>query len=214
MRPTVKSALVTAVTAVALLSGCNNQPVEIAKVHHRSHFSPPEVPAPLWPADVFDQSRAKDRFVAALTARDRQDWAKARDAAEAGLKLWPVDIDGWEILIAACEAQGDESCLRYATFFHAKLLGLNGLPMRTATLGFQNVAENEVGQHTDNFTYDRKTLDMATRLWVFCSQHDTIRHPTDEPTEQAFDETYPYVPVLLVIGVGAGVLTTLKSVAK
>ena len=208
----VKSALISAVTAVALLSGCSDQPVEIAKAHHRSHFSPPEVPPPLWPADVFDQAKAKDQFVAALGAKDN--WVKARAAAEAGLALWPVDIDGWEILIAACDAQEDAACQHYANFFHAKLIGLNGLPMRTATLGFQNISENEVGQHTDNFTYDRKTLDMATRLWVFCSQHDTIRHPTDEPTEEAFDQTYPYVPVLIVIGVGAGILTGIKSVAK
>ena len=209
----MKSALISAVTAVALLTGCNDQ-VEIAKVHHRTHFSPPEVPPPLWPADVFNEAKAKDQFVIALTAKDKQDWAQARAAAEAGLALWPVDIDGWEILIAACEAQDDVACQHYATFFHAKLLALNGLPMRSATLGFQNVAENQIGQHTDNFTYDKRTLDMATRLWVFCSQHDTIRHPTDEPTEQSFDQTYPYVPVLLVIGVGAGVLTAIKSVAK
>jgi hypothetical protein len=209
----VKSVLISAVTAVALLSGCNDT-VEVAKVHHRNHFSPPQVPPPLWPSDVFDEAKAKDQFVTAFEAKDKGDWAKARAAAEAGLAFWPVDIDGWEVLMAACDAQEDEACKRYATFFHAKLLALNGLPMRSATLGFQNIAENQVGQHTDNFTYDKKTLDMATRLWVFCSQHDTIRHPTDEPTEQAFDEAYPYVPVLLVIGVGAGVLTAIKSVAK
>ena len=209
----MKSVLISAVTAVALLSGCNDT-VEVAKVHHRNHFSPPQVPPPLWPADVFDEAKAKDQFVAAFEARDRGDWTKARAAAEAGLALWPVDIDGWEVLMAACDEQADVACQKYASFFHAKLLALNGLPMRAATLGFQNVAENQVGQHTDNFTYDKKTLDMATRLWVFCSQHDTIRHPTDEPMEQTFDQTYPYVPVLLVIGVGAGVLTAIKSVAK
>ncbi len=210
----MKSALVTAVTALALLSGCNNDPVEIAKVHHRNHFSPPEVPPPLWPADIFDEAKAKAQFDIARAARDKEDWTQARAAAEAGLALWPIDLEAWETLMAACDAQDDLACQHYATFYHAKLIALNGLPMRAATLGFQTISENEVGQHTDNFTYDRKTLDMATRLWVFCSQHDTIRHPTDEPTEEAFDEAYPYVPVLIVIGVGAGVLTGIKSVAK
>jgi len=213
MRPTVKSAFISALTAVALLSACSDR-VEIAKVHHHKHFSPPEVLPPLWPSDRFDEARARSQFETALIAKDKGDWARARDAAEAGLALWPIDIEGWETLLAACDAQADIACQHYATFFHAKLVGLNGLPMRAATLGFQTVAENEVGQHVDNFVYDQKTLDMATRLWVFCSQHDTIRHPTDEPTEPAFDETYPYVPVLIVIGVGAGVLTAVKSVAK
>lgn len=210
----MKSALISMVTVVALLSGCSNQPVEVAKAHHRKHFSPPEVLPPLWPSENFDEARAKTQFDLAAAAKDRQNWTRAREAAEAGLALWPIDIEGWETLQAACDAQADVACQHYATFFHAKLIGLNGLPMRAATLGFQNVAENEVGQHVDNFVYDKKTLDMATRLWVFCSQHDTIRHPTDEPTEQAFDETYPYVPVLLVIGAGAVVLTAVKSVAK
>jgi len=214
MRPTVKSALISMVTVVALLVGCSDQPVEIAKAHHRTHFSPPQVPPPLWPGDNFDETRARAQFDLANAAKAKGDWSHAREAAEAGLALWPIDIEGWETLLAACDAQSDVACQHYATFFHAKLIGLNGLPMRSATLGFQNVAENEVGQHVDNFVYDQKTLDMATRLWVFCDQHDTIRHPTDEPTEQAFDETYPYVPVLLVVGVGAGLLTGIKSVAK
>ncbi len=210
----MKSALISAVTAIALLSGCSDNPVQVAKAHHRNHFSPPEAPAPVWPSDSFDEARAKAQFDIARAARDAGEWTQARAAAEAGLALWPIDIEGWETLLAACDAQADLACQHYAAFFHAKLLAVNGLPMRSATFGFETVAENEVGQHVDNFTYDRKTLDMATRLWVFCSQHDTIRHPTDEPTEQAFDDAYPYVPVLLVIGVGAGLLTGIKSVAK
>jgi len=215
MRPTVKSALISALTAIALLSGCSDQ-VEIAKVHHRNHFSPPQVPPPLWPEGTFDEAKAKTQFDIAKAAKDKGDWTQARAAAEAGLTLWPVDIEAWETLMAACDAQEDVACQHYATFFHAKLISLNGLPMRSATLGFQNVADNEVGQKADNFTYDKKTLDMAVRLWVFCDQHDVVRHPTekDEPTEEAFDQVYPYVPVLLVIGVGAGLLTAVKEVAK
>ena len=199
---------------MALLTGCANDPVHVAKVHHRTHFSPPEEQAPDWPADAFDEAKAKAQFAAAKTAQDLTDWAAARRAAEAGLDLWPVDIDGWEILIAACQAQNDESCLHYATFFHAKLLTLNGLPMRVATLGFQTIADNPVGTKADNFVYDRKTLEMATRLWAFCAQRDAIRDRQAEPTEASFDEAYPYVPMLIVIGVGAGVLTGIKSVAK
>jgi hypothetical protein len=212
----VKTALISALTAIALLSGCSDDPVPIARVHHRNHFSPPQVPPPLWPGETFDEARAKEQFDVARAAKDKGDWTHARAAAEAGLALWPVDLGGWETLQAACNAQEDLACQHYADFFHAKLTSLNGLPMRSATLGFQNVADNEVGQKTDNFVYDQKTLDMATRLWVFCDQHDIVRHPDEnhEPTEEAFDQVYPYVPVLIVIGVGAGVLTAVKEVAK
>ena len=210
----MKSAFVTAVTVMALLGGCSGDQVPIANAHQGKHFSQPAVAAPDWPADSFDEARAKTRFDAARAAQDKGDWAAARGEAEAGLALWPVQIEGWETLIAACDAQGDEACGKYAAFFHAKLLALNGLSMRVATMGFETVSENEVGQHADDFVYDQKTLDMATRLWVFCSQRDSMRPPAQEPTETAFDEDYPYVPVLLVIGLGAGVLTGIKSVAK
>ena len=211
--PMVKS-LVTAITVTALLAGCANDRTQVAKVHHRTHFSPTGMDAPDWPADAFDESRAKTQFAAAKSAVDKHDWVNARQAAEAGLALWPVDVEGWESLIAACDGQGDEDCSRYATFFHAKLLTLNGLPMRVATLSFQNVADNEVGTKADNFRYDQKTLDMATRLWAFCGQRDAIRDRNAEPTEASFDDAYPYVPMLIVIGVGAGILTEIKSVAK
>lgn len=201
-------------TVAALLSACADDQTQVAKVHHRTHFSPPGMAAPEWPADAFDESRAKAQLAAARAAADKGDWAAARQGAEAGLALWPVDIDGWETLIAACGAQGDEDCKNYAAFFHAKLMTLNGLPMRVATLSFQTVADNEVGTKVDNFRYDQKTLEMATRLWAFCGQRDAIRDRNSEPTEASFDEAYPYVPMLIVIGVGAGILTGIKSVAK
>jgi hypothetical protein len=209
----VKS-LVTAITVTALLAGCASDQTQVAKVHHRNHFSPLGMDAPDWPADAFDETKARAQFAAAKNAADKKDWAASRQAAEAGLALWPVEIEGWESLINACTEQNDEECARYATFFHAKLLTLNGLPMRVATLGFQTVADNEVGAKTDNFRYDQKTLDMATRLWAFCGQRDAIRDRNAEPTEASFDEAYPYVPMLIVIGVGAGILTGIKSVAK
>ena len=210
----MKSSLVTAVTVMALLTACGNDPVQVAKVHHRTHFSPTQQDAPDWPADAFNEDKAKLQFAAAKSAADKGDWANARQSAEAGLALWPVDLEGWETLIGACEAQGDDACFHYATFFHAKLLTLNGLPMRVATLSFQTVADNEVGAKVDNFRYDEKTLEMATRLWAFCGQRDSIHDRGDEPTQASFDEAYPYVPMLIVIGVGAGILTEIKSVAK
>lgn len=210
----MKSSLISAITVLALLSGCANDKVPVAEAHHRKHFSPPAVAAPSWPADSFDEARAKSHFETAKAAEDRKDWPAARREAEAGLALWPIRIEGWETLIAACEAQEDEACTHYATFFHAKLLTLNGLPLRAATMGFETVADNQVGDKVDNFVYDQKTLDMATRLWVFCSQRDSMRPPAEEPTQEAFDDKYPYVPMLIVIGVGAGVLSGIKSVAK
>ena len=210
----MKSSLISAMTILALLTGCSNDKVSVAEAHHRKHFSPPTVPAPSWPADSFDEARAKPHFDAAQTAEGKQNWSVARAEAEAGLALWPIKIEAWETLMAACDAQNDEQCSHYATFFHAKLLTLNGLPVRAATMGFETVASNEVGQKVDTFIYDQKTLDMATRLWVFCSQRDTMRPASDEPTQAAFDDEYPYVPMLIVIGLGAVVLTGIKSVAK
>ena len=210
----MKSTLVTAISVTALLTACANDQVQVAKAHHRNHFSPAQQDAPDWPADAFDETKAKAQFAIANAAKDKGDWVTTRQAAEAGLALWPVDVEGWESLMAACDAQGDDACSHYATFFHAKLLTLNGLPMRVATLSFETVADNEIGAKVDNFTYDRKTLEMATRLWAFCGQRDAIRDRTDEPTQASFDEAYPYIPMLIVIGVGAGVLTTIKSVAK
>jgi hypothetical protein len=188
--------------------------VEVAKSHHRNHFSPIQEDAPNWPADAFDESKAKVQFATALAAKEKGDWSRSRQAAEAGLALWPVDLEGWETLIVVCQAQGDDACSHYATFFHAKLLTLNGLPMRVATLSFETVADNQIGAKVDNFTYDQKTLDMATRLWAYCGQRDAIRDRTAEPTEASFDEAYPYIPMLIVIGVGAGILTEIKSIAK
>jgi hypothetical protein len=206
--------LVSAITVAALLASCSNDPVQVAKAHHRNHFSPVQMDAPDWPADAFNEDKAKAQFVLANAAKDKSDWAAARQASETGLALWPVDIEGWETLMAVCDAQNDIACSHYATFYHAKLIALNGLPMRVATLSFETVADNEVGTKVDNFTYDSKTLEMATRLWAFCGQRDAIRDRNAEPTEASFDETYPYVPMLIVIGVGAGVLTGIKSVAK
>jgi hypothetical protein len=194
------------------LSACADQPVTVA--HHRKHVSPPAVEPPTLPADSFDQATAAARLAAGQAALRRGDLPAARQATEAGLSLWPVAIEGWEQLIDICRQQGDGDCERYAIFFHAKLLVLNGLPMRAAALGFATVADNKEGAKVDNTVYDRRMLDMATRLWVFCSREDPAHSGAPEPTETSFNESYPYMPALLVIGIGAGLLTAIKGAAN
>jgi hypothetical protein len=142
------------------------------------------------------------------------DLLAARRSTEAGLALWPVAIEGWEQLMEICAQQNDEDCRRYATFYHAKLVMLNGLPTRTAALGFETVAGNPVGTKVDNTVYDQRMLDMATRLWVFCSTDDPSHSKAPEPLEPSFSEAYPYAPALLVIGIGAGILTGIKGIAN
>ena len=196
-----------------LLTACaQEQPVTV--VHHRQHVSPTMVAAPEWPADSFDQKIAAAKIVEGKQALDRGDLNSARAASEQALALWPVAIEGWEQLIDICGRQDDQECLFYAKFYQAKLVMLNGLPMRSAALGFQTVAENEEGGKAEGRTYDRKTLDMATRLWVFCSREDPAHSKAPEPTEPDFMDSYPYVPVILVIGIGAGLLTAVKGVAN
>ena len=200
--------------AALLLAGCADQQVTVAKAHHRTHVSPPAVEPPAWPADSFDQAKADAALNAARQARLQGDPAAARLAAETALAAWPVTIDAWEELILDCRALADSQCQQYATFFHAKLLELSGLPMRAAALGFETMAENPEGTKIDNTIYDRRTLDMAERLWVFCHQKDPVRDKGGEPTQESFDEAYPYAPALAVIGVGAGLLSGIKAVAN
>ncbi len=202
------------VLAAMLLSACADEPVTVAHAHHRNHVSPPQVAPPSLPADSFDQAKAEASLAVAVAARQQGDWPAARAAAEASLAWWPVSITAWEELIAACDALHDAEGERYARFFHAKLLVLNGLPMRVASLGFQTVAENPPGSRSDSVTYDHRTLMMAARLWVFCSKDDPAKSGAPEPVQESFDDAYPYAPALLVIGIGAGLLTGIKSLAN
>jgi type II secretory pathway pseudopilin PulG len=209
----VKSAILI-LAAALLMAGCAEQQVTVAKAHHRNHVSPPAVEPPEWPADSFDQAKAEAALAAARQAREQGDAAAARLSAEAALASWPVTIEAWEELRLDCQAQGDSECQHYANFFHAKLLMLSGLPMRAASLGFETIAENPEGTKVENTVYDRRTLDMAERLWVFCHQKDPVRPKNGEPMQESFDDAYPYVPALVVIGVGAGLLSGIKAIAN
>ena len=209
----MKSPVAFAVIAALGLSACaDQQPVTVA--HHRKHVSPPAVPAPVWPPDSFDQAGAAAALKAGEAALKKGDLAGARAATDQGLALWPVAIEGWEQLIEICRQQEDEECRRAAVFFHAKLVVLDGLPMRTAELSFATVASNKPGTRVDNTVYDQRMLDMATRLWVFCSKEDPANSKAPEPTEASFNERYPYAPALLVIGIGAGLLSGVKGIAN
>jgi hypothetical protein len=211
---TVKSALSTLLIAVMLLSGCANEQVSVARVHHRNRVSPAAVSPPDYPADAFDQAKAAELLLASQRAREQGDLAGARQTLESALALWPVATEGWEALMEICKAQQDSGCQAYARFFHAKLLMLSGLPMRAASMGFETVAENPEGTKVDSLVYDRRLLAMAERLWVFCSKEDPSHAKAAEPTEPSFYESYPYAPALLVIGIGAGILTGINAVAK
>jgi len=208
----VKSPIVSVLIAAMGLAACaDRQPVTVA--HHRHHVSPPAVEPPSFPDGSFNQAEAATALANGGAALKQGNLAAARSATETSLALWPVAIEGWEQLIDICGRQDDQGCKTYATFYHAKLVMLNGQPMRAAAMGFETVAANPVGAKGDNFIYDQKTLDMATRLWAFCSKEDPANSRAPEPTEASFNETYPYAPALLVIGIGAGLLSGIKSVA-
>jgi hypothetical protein len=208
----VKSSIVTLLVAALVLSACAEEPVTVA--HHRKHVSPPPVEPPVLADPAFDQAEAGSRLAEGQAALQRGDLAQARRATDSALALWPVAIEGWRQLIEICKRQGDGECERYGVFFQAKLEMLEGLPMRTASLGFAAVADNKVGTRVDNGVYDQRMLDMASRLWVFCSKEDPAHSRAPEPTESSFNETYPYAPALLVIGIGAGLISGAKALAN
>lgn len=208
----MKSSIVTLLVAALLLSACAEEPVTV--VHHRKHVSPPPVEPPQLADANFDQTESGNRLSAGQAALQRGDLPEARRATESALALWPVAIEGWEQLIDICKRQGDAECERYGVFFHAKLEMLQGLPMRSAALGFATIADNKVGTRVDNSVYDQRMLDMATRLWVFCSKEDPAHAKASEPTESSFNENYPYAPALLVIGIGAGLISGAKALAN
>ena len=194
----------TALTALALLGGCaETLPARVKAAHHR--VSPPAVAPPPMAADAFDHARERQDLAAATAARA---------AAETAVAAWPVDIAAWEELEADCQALGDHSCQQYAAFFRAKLEYTSNLPVRVATLGFQTIAETPVGTRVDSMVYDQATIDMAQRLWTFCYRVDTVRTHSDTPPEESFSEKYPYAPALAVVGVGAGILSGIKSLAN
>lgn len=196
-----------------LLAGCADE-VTVARAHHRNHSSPLAVPPPVLPKGSFDQARALVALTEGKQALQAGDLKAARQATESALDFWPVAIEGWEQLIDVCEKQQDAKCQRHAVFFHAKLVLLNGLPMRAAALGFETIAENQPGAKVDNMVYDQEMLAMATRLWAYCSEQDPAHARAGEPTETSFYDDYPYAPALLVIGIGAGLLSGINALAN
>jgi hypothetical protein len=197
----------------SVLTACADpQPVTVA--HHHRHVSPPMVQPPNWPQDSFDRAQAQTALERGKAALERQDLTAARAATETALARWPVATEAWAQLAQICDQQNDPSCRFYAQFYLAKLVMLDGLPMRAAALGFATVADHEVGEHVDNAVYDQRMLDMATRLWVFCWREDPAHANGPEPLEPSFSEAYPYAPALLLIGIGAGVLSGVKAIAN
>lgn len=204
---------VIGLSIAAMLSACADEPPSKVATAQRSHVSPPSVPAPVLPEGSFDHARAQDSLSAALAARQAGQLAEARRLAEAAVDAWPADLAAWAALADICQAAGDQTCRHQADFFRAKVEYANTLPTRAAVLGFQTIAEEPVGTAGSAITYDRKSLDTATRLWAFYNVQDTWKDGRDMPTEPSFSEQYPYGPALLVGGIVAGVLTAAKSAA-
>jgi hypothetical protein len=198
--------------AVAMLSACADEPAEnVADAGPRHHASPPTVPAPELPAGSFDRDRAKAALTAAVAARQANQMPEARQQAEAAINAWPADPDAWKTLAEICQTAGDQTCHHQADFFQAKVDYANTLPPRAAVLGFQTIAEQPVGSAGTGITYDRKSLDAATRLWAFYNTQDTRKNGREAPTEMTFMEQYPYGPAALFAGTVAGALTAIKS---
>jgi hypothetical protein len=214
MKKRTTKAIISMLTAAALLAGCaETPPPAVAQSKHR-HVSPAPVEPPAFPPDSFDQARSGGDLAAAIAARQAGDPAAARARAEAALEAWPVELAAWEELETDCRLLADRSCEQYAAFFHAKIAFTAELPVRVATLGFQTIAENPVGTKTEAMVYDDSTIAMARRLWAFSARRDPSRMHSDSPVEESFSEKYPYAPALLVIGVGAGLLSGIKALAN
>jgi len=161
--------------AATALAGCDRD-IELKRPFGQSfnHVSPTPPVVPRLPPGTFDQARAQTERTHAAAARLSGDAAGARKAAEAAAADWPGDPDNWRELAADCRALDDNACALYADFFGAKVDYVNGLPPRAATLGFASLAQGEVGTHTGDYVYDRRTLDTAARLASFYDARDPI----------------------------------------
>lgn len=206
---------VAAASALALLSGCATGGEQTGKPLRQSkRVSPAPVEAPTLPPGTFDQAKERSELAAAQAARQAGDASKARQLAEEATNHWPGDAAAWDELKTDCQATGDTECADYAAFFRAKIDYVKPLPAKAAQLGFQSLAEEPAGPKSEGFTYDERTVETARRLWAFYHLQDTARASLDKPVdEETFSEKYPYAPALLVIGIGAGVLTGIKSLA-
>ena len=198
-------------TAMALLSACADNPQIAAKQKNHKHVSPAAVPAPILPAGSFDLTKEKSELERAHAALANGDAAQARVLAEAAIDHWPGDGDGWDILLAASQAQNDDQTRRYATFFRSKIDYVNPLPPRVAVLGFQNIAEEKPGVTEGGYTFDAKTIAMARRMQAFYNTLDPINAQRDAPTDESFTDKYPYLLPGVAAIVGGIVAVTLSK---
>jgi len=117
-------------------------------------------------------------------------------------------------LRAVCQAADDTPCLNYAGFFLTKVDFAATLPPRAASLGFETVAEKEPGSQSGPLVHDARSLAMARRLWIFYGRDDPLANGRAVPADQeTFSERYPYATAVIAIGIGAAVITGLKSAA-
>ena len=79
-------------------------------------------------------------------------------------------------------------------------------------LGFQNIAEEEVGTQAGNFTYDQAAIDMARRLWAFYGRAGSAE--TVASHGKTWGEEHPFTSMTVIGGTVAGILTGIKSAAK
>ncbi len=209
-----KARWVVGLGALAMLSACADAPPEKLTSIQGRHVSPAAVPAPVLPEGSFDRERARASLAAATAARQAGQLPEARHLAEAAVDAWPADLDSWQALADICQAAGDQTCRHQADFFRAKVDYANTLPTRVAVLGFQTIAEEPVGTAGSAFTYDRKSLETATRLWAFYNVQDNRGNQPAAPTEPSFTDKYPYASAVLAVGVVAGLLTAANSFAS
>jgi hypothetical protein len=205
-----KAVVVTAVVAALLAGG--GQPAWAQQAGRRP--SPAPVAPPSVPPGTFDQAKEQSELAAAQAARAAGNAGQARPLAEAAIGHWPGDAGAWGELAADCQALKDDTCRQRAAFFQAKVDYVNSLPARVAVLGFQNLAEEPVGTSTTGIVYDQQVIDTARLLWAFYNTRDAMLAQREAPPEPSFADEYPLVPMTLVVGVVAGLLTGAKSLAN
>lgn len=208
--------------AISLLAACADDPKPVNRMQTK-RVSPEAVPAPTVPAGTFDKARSQSYLAQARSAEAASNLADARTFAQYAVDSWPGDTDAWSELQTICHAQKDADCADRAAFFHDKVEYANPLPARVGVLGFQSIAEEEAsapakkgkGKTSDSGDYDQATIDTARRLWAFYNTQDPALQRKDVPeTPPGWTENYPYVTMIGVGGVAAGVIAGVKSIAN
>jgi len=206
---------VTLATALAFLTACADSPDDTKKPRRESkRQSPMAVPAPVMPAGTFDRAKEQAELSAARSARAAGDNTRARALADAAIAHWPGDEAAWDEYKADCQALNDDPGVHYASFFHDKIDYVNPLPPRAAVLGFQNIAEEEVGTSDAGYTYDQRSIDMGRRLWAFYNTVDPITPQREAQATDSFVDDSPLLDMTVFGLITAGVLTAIKSAAN